>query len=55
MTKIKFEDKMQNLEKLINELENNETPLEESINKYTEAMKLYSFLLNKKLYYNHYC
>ena len=40
MTKIKFEDKMQNLEKLINELENNETPLEESINKYTEAMKL---------------
>lgn len=37
---MKFEDKIKNLEKLINELENNETSLEDSINKYTEAMKL---------------
>lgn len=36
----KFEDKMKDLEKIINELESGETDLDESINKYTEAMKL---------------
>ena len=37
---VKFEDKMQELEKIVNELENNEIDLEESITKYTKAMKL---------------
>lgn len=36
----KFEDKMKDLETIINELENGEIDLEDSINKYTEAMKL---------------
>ncbi len=36
----KFEDKIKKLEKLVNELENGEIPVEESIEKYTEAMKL---------------
>lgn len=40
MAKIKFEDKITDLEKLINELESNETSLEDSIDKYTKAMKL---------------
>lgn len=40
MEKKKFEDKIEDLEKLINELENNETSLEDSIDKYTKAMKL---------------
>lgn len=37
---MKFEDKIKELEKTINELENGEIDLEESINKYTSAMKL---------------
>lgn len=37
---LKFEDKMKALEKTINELESGEVDLEESIKKYTEAMKL---------------
>lgn len=36
----KFEDKIKQLEEIINELENGEIDLDESINKYTEAMKL---------------
>ena len=36
----KFEDKMKDLENIINELENGNIDLEDSINKYTEAMKL---------------
>ena len=40
MAKIKFEDKMKKLEKLINDLENGEIDLEKSIETYTEAMKL---------------
>lgn len=36
----KFEDKIKELEEIINELENGETSLEESIEKYTVAMKL---------------
>ena len=38
--KIKFEDKMKELESLINELENGEIDLDDSIKKYTKAMKL---------------
>lgn len=39
-TKKKFEDKMKDLENIINELESGNIDLEDSINKYTEAMKL---------------
>ena len=38
--KIKFEDKMKELESLINELENGEIDLDDSIEKNTKAMKL---------------
>jgi len=37
---MKFEDKIKELEKTINELENGEIDLESSIEKYTNAMKL---------------
>lgn len=40
MEKKKFEDLMKDLEKIVHELENGEIDLEESIKKYTEAMKL---------------
>lgn len=40
MTKIKFEDKIKELETIISELENGNTSLEDSIDKYTKAMKL---------------
>lgn len=40
VSKKKFEDKMKDLENIINELENGNIDLEDSINKYTEAMKL---------------
>lgn len=36
----KFEDNIKELEQIINELENGNTDLEESIEKYTKAMKL---------------
>lgn len=36
----KFEEKVDELEKLINELENGNVDLEESIDKYVEAMNL---------------
>ena len=36
----KFEDKIKELETIINELESGNIDLEESINKYTEDMKL---------------
>ena len=36
----KFEEKITDLEKIISELESGNIDLEESINKYTEAMKL---------------
>lgn len=36
----KFEDKVKELEEIINTLESGETSLDESINKYTQAMKL---------------
>jgi len=40
MEKKKFEDKIEELDKIINELENGEIDLDDSINKYTNAMKL---------------
>lgn len=40
MEKKKFEDKIEELDKIINELENGEIDLDDSINKYTTAMKL---------------
>ncbi len=36
----KFEDKIKKLEKLVEELEKGEISVEESIEKYTEAMKI---------------
>lgn len=39
-TEAKFEEKITELEKIINELENGEIDLDESINKYMVAMKL---------------
>ncbi len=36
----KFEDKVKELEEIINILENGDASLDDSINKYTEAMKL---------------
>ena len=38
--KKKFEDQVKEKKKIINELENGNTDLEESIKKYTKAMKL---------------
>ena len=38
--KMKFEDKMKALESIVSELEKDEINLDDSINKYTEAMKL---------------
>ena len=38
--KKKFEEKMNDLENIINELENGNIDLEDSIKKYTEAMKI---------------
>lgn len=42
MTKenVKFEDKLNELEKIVTELESGDIDLDESIKKYTEAMKL---------------
>lgn len=40
MEKKKFEDKVEELDTIINELENGEIDLDDSINKYTKAMKL---------------
>lgn len=38
--KLKFEEKMEMLEKIVNELEKDDVNLDESIEKYTKAMKL---------------
>lgn len=40
MAKLKFEEKMQMLEEIVNELENDDVNLDESIEKYTKAMTL---------------
>ncbi len=37
---VTFEEKIKLLEEIVKELESGEVPLEEAINKYTEAMKL---------------
>lgn len=37
---ISFEDKIRALEEIVKELESGEVPLDDAINKYTEAMKL---------------
>ena len=37
---VKFEDKLNNLEKMVNELEKGDIDLDDAINKYTNAMKL---------------
>lgn len=37
---VKFEDKLKELEEIVNELENGEIDLDSSIEKYTYAMKL---------------
>lgn len=39
---MKFEEKVKELEKIVNELENGEIDLDDSIEKYTKAMKLIS-------------
>ncbi len=43
----KFEENIQELEKIINELESGEVDLDASIEKYTKAMKLVSLCDNK--------
>lgn len=40
MEKKKFEDKVKELEEIVSTLENGDVSLDDSINKYTEAMKL---------------
>lgn len=40
MEKKKFEDKVKELEGIVSTLENGDVSLDDSINKYTEAMKL---------------
>ena len=40
MEKKKFEDRINELDTIINELENGEIDLDDAINKYTKAMKL---------------
>ena len=37
---VKFEDKLNSLEKMVNELEKGDIDLDDAINKYTNAMKL---------------
>ena len=37
---VKFEDKLNSLEKMVNELEKGDADLDDAINKYTNAMKL---------------
>ena len=37
---VKFEDKLNRLEKMVNELEKGDVDLDDAINKYTNAMKL---------------
>ncbi|MBO6195142.1 MAG: exodeoxyribonuclease VII small subunit [Bacilli bacterium] len=37
---IKFEEKLQNLEEIVKELEEGNVDLDDAINKYTEAMKI---------------
>ena len=45
---LNFEEKLENLEKIVNDLESGDVPLDDAIEKFNEAMKL-SVELNKKL------
>ena len=40
MKELSFEEKLEKLESIVKELESGEVPLDDAINKYTEAMKL---------------
>ena len=40
MSELKFEEKIKTLEQIVNELENDDVNLDESIEKYTKAMNL---------------
>lgn len=44
---ISFEEKIKKLESIVTELESGEVPLDDAINKYTEAMKLSKECSNK--------
>ena len=44
---ISFEEKIKKLENIVAELESGEVPLDDAINKYTEAMKLSKECSNK--------
>ena len=44
---INFEEKIKKLESIVAELESGEVPLDDAINKYTEAMKLSKECSNK--------
>ena len=45
---LNFEEKLENLEKIVKDLESGDIPLDDAIEKFNEAMKL-SVELNKKL------
>lgn len=47
MKEKKFEDSLQELEKIVKELESGNVDLDDAINKYTEAMKLAKFCSEK--------
>ena len=40
MKEVKFEEKLENLENIVKELEEGDVDLDDAINKYTEAMKI---------------
>lgn len=44
---VSFEEKIKKLESIVAELENGDVPLDDAINKYTEAMKLSKECSNK--------
>ncbi len=47
MAEMKFDQALKRLEKLVEEMEEGEVPLEESLKKYEEGVKLASFCLEK--------
>jgi exodeoxyribonuclease VII small subunit len=44
---LNFEESLEKLEQIVHELESGNTPLDDAINKYTEAMKLVKFCNDK--------
>jgi exodeoxyribonuclease VII small subunit len=46
-TNLNFEESLEKLEQIVHELESGNTPLDDAINKYTEAMKLVKFCNDK--------